>query len=76
MSIGLPGVHPVGDLLCLVRRGEDGALVGAQHFEQSRGVDNVKERSQRRGFAPFPATFLRIISEPVESGEQARIPFP
>jgi hypothetical protein len=28
------------------------------------------------GFAPFPATFLRIISERVEPGEQARIPLP
>ena len=28
------------------------------------------------GFAPFPATFLRIISERVEPGEHARIPFP
>ena len=41
MSIGLPGVHPVGDLLCLARRGEDGALVGAQHFEPGGDVAGV-----------------------------------
>jgi hypothetical protein len=26
MNVGLPGVHPVGDLLCLAHGREDGAL--------------------------------------------------
>lgn len=76
MSIGLQGVHPVGDLLCLARRGEDGALVGAQHFELSAAAHNVKERDQLAGSSAFLAAFLRIISEHVEPGENAGIAFP
>lgn len=37
-SFGLLGVHPVGDLLRLARRGEDGAFVATQHLKPGGDV--------------------------------------
>ena len=42
----------------------------------SLGGHNAEVRAEICCFTAFPPTFLRIISERIEPGEQARIPFP